>query len=79
LATKRIALEAISKQSRRLFSFDVVAGVAVEGTDQDARIVVHVTKKDPFLVPRISKFLDGIPIEVVESMVVTGRKSRKRA
>ena len=72
-------MEAISKQSRKLFAFDVVAGVAVEGTDQDAWIVVHVTKKSPFLVRRISKFVDGIPIEVVESMVVTGRSSRKRA
>jgi len=72
-------LEAISKQSRRLFAFDVVAGVEVEGTDQDARVVVHVTKKRPFLVPRMSKFLYGIPIEIVESMVVTGRSSRKRA
>jgi len=72
-------LAAISKQSRRLFAFDVVAGVAVEGMDQDARIVVHVTKKSPFLIPRMSKFLDGIPIEIVESMGVTGRSSRKRA
>jgi len=69
-------LEAISKQSRRLFAFDVVAGVAVEGTDQDARIVVHVTKKSPFLIPRMSMFLDGIPIEIVESMAVTGREPR---
>jgi len=71
-------LEAISKQSRRLFAFDAVAGVAVEGSDQDARVVVYVTKKNPFLVPRISKFLDGIPIEIVESVVVKGRGSRKR-